>query len=379
MKVFVFILFITVISVIAISTSPPPAALEVGEGLSARFPRFADSVFTQALPPNPAIARDSAKWLGAYGAISFTNIGFDMKPPQFDPGVEIVWAKSSDPLYTVHCDAWKGNSCPGLEGKQIRIPANAKWGSYPSPNCERCLEHGHFDAHLAVISPDGRWEYDFWQADRFPGGSNGRTFVVSSGEAFPVDYFNEFGPPGWNGSATASHRALTAGMMMPEDFLSGTMEHALTIAPPCVNGKIVFPAPGNSGGTCPHGGGLPEGARVFLAMSDAQIQALPIAPAAKIVYRALARYGAFVTDTSDGETVWYVGGAPNVSTWTDQELPDPWPDVDRKVGLPVIDTGSFHENVLDMTFPPGLQNYLRVADPCVTRGASPCKTATQAQ
>ncbi|MGH7707315.1 MAG: hypothetical protein ACREM6_05230 [Vulcanimicrobiaceae bacterium] len=306
----------------------------------------------------------AAQMLASYGSIQFANLGFDFSPGQFDLGTVVNYAKLSDPLFTVQCQDYGG--CPSLQNKQVHIPVNAAWGGYPSPNCAGCAAHGNFDAHMTVIAPDGGTEYDFWQADTFDPRS--ATFKPSQGVAIPIGRSNGFFPMdgSWQGSATASDRALTVGVPMPQDFLAGVMQHALTIAPPCINGSAVYPSPSNAGDVCAGKQGLPNGARVYLAMSDAHIQGLPINRAAKILYTALAHYGAYVTDVS-GDSSWYVGGAFNPLTWTLAGQPDPWPIVAAAMGLPYIDAGPFKKYDLDLRFPPGLQNYLRVADPCITR------------
>ena len=348
--------------------TPPPTQIEdhPTRALPA-LPQFANSVFTVPLPANPQVAAMSSQMLASYGSIQMQLGGFDTQPTQFAPSPPIYWAKNSDPIYTIHCNAWPGNSCPSLEGKQIHAPLYTKWGSYPSPNCSGCSSHGNFDGHLVLISPDRTYEYDFWQADQFPG-PNGGTWTVSSGEAFPISQYNEFGPSGWQGSATASDRALTAGVIWPSELLSGVIPHALILGPPCINGANVYPSQSNSGLVCTGNAGLPEGSRIQLTMSDAQIQALPVSSWTKMVYTAMAHYGVYVTDTSGGNN-WYMGGVTSiVFTYTGIGLADPWPAVAAALGLQWSSLGSFSEYVSpqDGTIP-DIHNYLRVIDPCVTQ------------
>ncbi|MGH7707316.1 MAG: hypothetical protein ACREM6_05235 [Vulcanimicrobiaceae bacterium] len=322
--------------------------------------QFPNSVFAQALTTNPRRLSSGAQMIAYYGNIALANIGFDYAANQNDAGTVVNFAKSSDPWFTVQCQDYGG--CPSLQNQRIQIPANAAWGSYPAPNCGGCPSHGGFDAHMSVISADGGTEYDFWQADTFD--PNASTFKPSQGVAIPISHSNGFFPldGSWQGSATASDRALTAGVPMPQDFLSGTMAHALTLAPPCVNGNSVFPAPSRAGDICPGNQGLPNGARVYLAMSDAAIQALSINQAAKIIYTAFAHYGAYITDVS-GDSNWYLGGTFSALTWKLAGQPDPWPAVGAALGLPY----SYGRYDLDLSFPPGLQNHLVVVDPCVTQ------------
>jgi hypothetical protein len=336
------------------------------------LPHFANSVFTQLLPANPQIAPLGAQELASYGNIAIQNGNADRVPQQYDLSAGIYFAKTSDPVYTINCNAWGTGSCPSLQGLQIHIPTYAKWGGYPAPNCSGCPTHGNFDAQMVVISPDGTMEYDLWQADQFPGASGSSNFTISSGEAFPVSQMNEFGPSGWTGAATASHRALTAGILLPSDLINGVISHALTVAPPCVSGQNVFPGIGGSGVLCPNGTGLPQGSRLFLALSDAQINAMSLSATARMFYIAMAHYGVYVTDTSGQASTWYLVGTPNVHSWTDLGLPDPWPAAAAAAGVSNGNMGLFTEYSIGMAFPAGLQNYLKVAAPCVTTGAPAC-------
>jgi hypothetical protein len=129
----------------------------------------------------------------------------------------------------------------------------------------------------------------------------------------------------------------------------------------CDGGRAVYPAQGQ-GSACGGDSVAPqEGSRVFLAMSDAEIDALAAPPWKQAVFRALAHYGAFVGDT--GGSPWGIA-IESGSTYTSFGLRNPWdawarrqPGASRwngKTLVPISDDG------VDW------RSRLRVAAPCVS-------------
>ena len=96
----------------------------------------------------------------------------------------------------------------------------------------------------------------------------------------------------------------------------------------CTNGHAVYPADHNAGTAC--GRGLLDGStevapamgqHFFLEMSDAEIEALPVAHWQKTILEAMARYGMFVGDT--GGSGWGIL-IESASSFTSFGRPDPW-------------------------------------------------------
>jgi hypothetical protein len=95
-------------------------------------------------------------------------------------------------------------------------------------------------------------------------------------------------------------------VIRPEELAAGRIDHALFIVLSCVGSGAsfgygagsgyVFPAAGG-GGRCDDPDAPPMGARFQLALSDAEISALPVPGWKKAILTALARYGGYVGDT----------------------------------------------------------------------------------
>ena len=186
-----------------------------------------------------------------------------------------------DPLYTVHCLRWT-SSCE-VEGHRVRIPSAAR----PA---------GGGDGHMAVIQPDG-WEYDFWQVRDKPAG--GGTLVVSHGGRTMID------GDGLGSDATAAEFGLAAGRDRgrPDEgrARSTTRCSSTPAAPPGAASTPRRPAP--PGRVLADTDRTPRrSARACgSALSDGQIDALPVPPWKKTILRALHQYGGYIGDTTGGQ------------------------------------------------------------------------------
>jgi hypothetical protein len=259
-----------------------------------------------------------------------------------DWGQPIYYSQPSDPVYTVHCaEAW-GN-CE-IEGLQVRIPSAAQ----PAAGG---------DAHMAVIDQAGGWEYDFWQVRSKPAG--GGTITISWGGRTAIGTQTA---DGLGSNATAAHFGLAAGLIRLEELKAMQINHALAMVVKCTNGTSVWPAEGAVGTTC-SSIGLPNadapalGQHFYLAMSDAEIDALSVPQWKKAILLALAHYGAFVRDTGGG--TWGFS-AESGSSYTSFGYRDPW----ERLG----DSQGVYENASELVFDlrEGVDwTKLRAVDPCV--------------
>jgi hypothetical protein len=234
-------------------------------------------------PDSAAYAEEALSW-GAPAPLIAGNAEStsDWSHPAF-------YARSSDPLYTLQATApWGTNA---LDGMKIRVPADAR----PA---------GGGDGHLTIVTPDG-WEYDLWQANAPLPGTKRVTFTW--GGRTRVD------GNGLGSGATAAGFGSLAGMIREPELAAGHINHALFITLKCAakgtafgygtratsyGSSYVYPAT-HGGSVCPaeDPNPLPMGAHLQLAMSDAQIQALPVPAWRKTILEALAQYGGYVGDT----------------------------------------------------------------------------------
>jgi hypothetical protein len=228
------------------------------------------------------------------------------------------------------------HSCPidsaRLNGLQVDVIAGAK------PEGGRAIVVGQprlYDSHMIIVDQRHGWEYDLWQVQSTSSfdqvEADGTVTKGLSDKGGHID-FSYGGRTQWKGTdGTAPHRpADPSGVLLPVDDSNaahwaemlgrvraeevlreeslpddGEINHALFIVLPCTSPTVsVFPAdPVGRGWPCGKEGVQaavgthPLGTRLWLDMSDSQIDQLPVPNWKKIFLRAMSRYGMFVGDT----------------------------------------------------------------------------------
>src|SRR3712207_2264305 len=114
------------------------------------------------------------------------------------------YATADDPVFRVDCTRPWGR-CE-LEGARIRIPDAAR----PA---------GGGDAHMTVIAPDGKTEYDFWKVAAKPEGG-GRLTVAWAGTT-------SLRGAGLGSEAVAAGYGNLAGLVRAQELAAGRIDHAL--------------------------------------------------------------------------------------------------------------------------------------------------------
>ena len=291
---------------------------------SANWRPYADSSpFNRRIPAGTKPLAGSPAMIGEalrYGPPSHLSAGVSRTPD--DWGHPTYYATTSDPIYTLRTTAPYGRN--KLNGMRIRVPAGAEAA-------------GGGDAHMTIVQPDG-WEYDLWQVhDKPPGGG---TLSFSWGGRLRVD------GSGLRSGGTASRFGNIAGMIRAQELRAGRINHALFIVLRCTgdgtaygtgtrrreHGDSAYVYPAVAGGAeCPRGTPAPPmGARLRLAMSSRQIDALGLPTWKSAILKALARYGGYVGDTGgDG-----INFAFESSTmYTSLGRPDPLVAIASDAGL----------------------------------------------
>jgi len=309
------------------------------------------SPFNRRLPPSPRLDPSSAAIVQK--TLSWGNNSYfwgGTAGTDADWAAAVYYSRPSDPLFTIHC--WR-YACPKLEGRQVRIPQRA--------------EPAHsLDGHMAVVDQQNHLEYDFSRAGQLPAG--GGILQIASGGATAI------GTPdsdGRFGDSTAAELGLLGGMIRPAELEAGRIEHALITGVYCSGGSV-WPAGDNPGRLCSSLGisnsGAPKiGQRLYLAISDAEIDALPAPPWRKAILRAYAHYGAYVGDTT-GQGGNLGLGAESGQSWLSFGYADPWVELGKRYQLPTWDSGGVLRYLFDIR--PGVDwaSRLRVVDPCVSQG-----------
>jgi hypothetical protein len=330
------------------SCQPAFGPFEVGSWPTGCWRPYADSSpFNRPVPANPRLLSNSSAIINRLvGWGKMQSLAAGHSGTDDDYWHPLYYSHSSDPLYTVRCAMWT-SSCK-VEGAQVRIPRQAQ----PAAGG---------DGHMAVIDQSTGMEYDFWQVkSRSP---DGGTLNVSHGGKTLID------GAGLGSNATAAHFGLAAGAIRGAEVLRGEINHALFSQIKCSSGTSVYPAaPGSSGAPCSTFGlsnqdAPPMGARLWLALSDGEIDGLPVPAWKKTVLKAMAHYGVLVGDTMGGNSSWGIQ-AESGSSYTSFGAKDPWDTVGEQAKAPAWNTGY----VFDVGSGVDWTRYLRVLDPCVSQG-----------
>jgi len=201
--------------------------------------------------------------------------------PQDGSGHPTVYAANSDPIIELSAtEPWGPNP---LQGRKIRMPAQAH-ASLPGPPA---------DAHLEIVLAPNE--------ARTPGET------VELWRAEPVKEGKlrfAWGGPGniagslLDGGATAAAFDLSAGQIRASELKAGLVSHALCASIPQTKPRYVYPA-SNTDGSSSESAAPAMGQRFYLAYSESEIEALPVASWKKAVLKALAHYGFYVCDSGN--------------------------------------------------------------------------------
>ena len=163
----------------------------------------------------------------------------------------------------------------------------------PYPFDARTPIEGGSDRHALMVQRDTCRLFELFDA-RWNGG-NPR---AGSGAIWDLDS-NRLRPPAWT-SADAAGLPILPGLVRWDEVVVGSIPHAIRFTVSCTTDSYVWPArheAGVSDQDCP-----PMGAR-FRLVSDFDLSSF--SPKAKIILRAMRRYGMFVADNGSD---WYFQG-----------------------------------------------------------------------
>ena len=146
------------------------------------------------------------------------------------------------------------------------------------------------DGHLAIIDLAEGYAYEFWQAEKH---DNGR-WAASWGNRIALDS-NGIYPTG--NSSRGSGFASLAGMIWPEEFAQGKIEHALVVSIPSTKKSGPVPPATETDGRRSYWGAIPIGARIQLN-PELDLDNFEMSTYERIISESLQEYGAYVGDTS---------------------------------------------------------------------------------
>lgn len=286
----------------------------------------ADSFWNQPLPEQPALATEQDRWLellrwcapqtGMHINLHAWTVpvhDVDARTPRITMRRRFallrdgLLPRDDEPLegwsFLVHArpslhDGHPLGHGPGF-GPLVPMPAGA------APD-------GEVDAHLALVDWEEGWAWDMWGVRRLDDGG----WCSFTGMRYRIDGDGVFSPDAvapadgesihLHGPSRASGLPAIAGLIMRHEIDAGAIEHKLCFACSApAQLQHCFPARWTDG-SIP--GGIPEGA-VLQLDPDLDLDAFRLKSAARVVARALQRYGAVLGDFAGGVTL-YGEGAP---------------------------------------------------------------------
>jgi hypothetical protein len=210
----------------------------------------------------------------------------------------------STPIYTVPADqpdVKVSTSNTGLQPQMnaVPLPSNAQPAGPPDQVGKPPADHS-----LALWQPetDSYWDFLGLSKDllgNWTTGYGGRLLSLSSnGAQFPAP---------WGASATGI--PLLAGLQRIKELQRGVIDHAVNVViPEPKASSCTWPANRNDG-VYQSASAIPEGTR-FRLPATLNLDSYNITPYAKIVGRAIQRYGMIVTDKDPGSAVTFIAEDP---------------------------------------------------------------------
>jgi hypothetical protein len=237
----------------------------------AHVPFAESSPFESRIPRGARVDARSAAMVAGVAAVARER-GFVVSMKSWT--VSLYSATRSTPRYDVPLvGPW---APPGSVLKGVPIPRTAQ----PDPK---------EDGHLAVLDPLTGCEYDMWGAQRL---ADGR-WVAKWGRRLSL-FGSGVDPEGK--SARAAGFALRAGLIFPQELVTGRIEHALVFNYPHTRTGGPVPPATSSDGRSTRPDAIPEGARLQLDPS-LDLSKLRLTKVERAIARALQVYGMYLADT----------------------------------------------------------------------------------
>ncbi len=241
----------------------------------------------QKLPADSPVAPDSAGLVSSlneqaheyYGTATEANVSVNTQ--KYAPALYVAY--NTDPVYNI-----TGWNCQGKQAgwntefnrimQSVHIPADM----LPDP---------YADGSVSIYNPDSNEIVELWQARKVADGS---WQACWGGRILNVD--ESLGVHGSGYGASASGIALWAGTIRATEFLSGKIDHVISLGIPRTKAATIsWPANRTDGNTV--GTELSIGQMLRLPAS-LDLSTLHMSPAATTIAKAAQDYGIIITDTS---------------------------------------------------------------------------------
>lgn len=278
------------------------------------FPREAvwyQDVSASALDPQSA---QVIAWLQNAG-------GFGLGRMQIDFSIEVLTASASTPLRSFIPTS--DHYSPDCDFDPVPVPPG---GALEGETGYECESDG--DCHLIVAERSQKRLYEMWRANIVGGTFYGGCLAV-------WDMSRVYGPAGRGENCTSADAAgypIAPLLFTADEVAGGEIPHAIRFILPnsrIRNGVYVHPATHSTGAASAPSPAPPYGAR-FLLRPDFPLETLPN-EAARVVARALRRYGMFLAD----------GGQVALTAQSDRFTTAKWPGLLGPRDLQAIQVSDF--------------------------------------
>jgi len=277
----------------ATSTSPTPLTPSIpSTALGQVRPYDVASPWNTPIAGGVSVLANSARYVGA---IVDNNLPLTSDPDQY--ALPVYHFDSSTPRRTVK---FSGSFSAYDNGDSSRVTPGYGATVTGIPIPDGALQSDGSDGQIVFWDPAAGVEYSFWQFARNSDGTysatNGNRYHTTAG------YYGRFAD-GKAGRGAGTPYA--AGLVRGWEIAQGRIEHALAFAYKSPASAIVYPAT-KSDGAGVTGTDAPEGTRFQLdpSLTEADFSAWGLAPEAKIIARALQRYGMYVIDNSGSSKIY---------------------------------------------------------------------------
>jgi hypothetical protein len=250
------------------------------------------SAWNTPIASSPTISPSSSAYIHA---ISDNGIALSSDPDQYT--IPVYTVSSATPTVTV---TGTGSFGSYDSGDSSRVGHGSPWTITGVPVPSGAVSGTGIDAQIELVNPSTGVEYGFFQFSRVSStlfkATNGYRYHTTSG------YYGRFadGKAG-RGDGTP----YLTGLVRAWEVAQGHIDHALAFGYTSPAHTFVYPA-SKTDGAGVLGVDLPDGAHLQLdpSLTDAQLTAMGLNPTARIIARALQRYGMFVVDNSGASKVY---------------------------------------------------------------------------
>lgn len=290
--------------------------------------RFLDAKGKSVLVKEAAARTPAGVSVQLYGPSSFWNVPIPATPA-IDPDSAQMVAKSLAPFSRsanlANSRAWGVPVIVVSKTSDVHVIACRQFGCHltvSSPIPSSATPSSGSDHRLVILNPSANVETDLWKATFNP-----TTKIWTAGSRYQTSTSNAgSGTQCATGQrcqgAVAAGFAALGGVIRPEEIAQGHIDHALSLATPLAKARTFACPASHTDGKSTDPNAIPEGARVQLDPTF-NVDATKWPTWQKVVAKALQKYGAYVTDTSDslllrgestinrGYPAWTLAGVPN--------------------------------------------------------------------